>query len=140
MLPDTLKSTRDNKLLETVDCAYTIYTLRLSHYIVSASINTSPCSMREKTVVLYTESGYNIIFCSVLPLNWQYHVCPDYKILPVGDANGIFLQLLSAVILHTLFESAFYKTNSLIGHNSSLKTLIFTVLMKRHVNSIRCID
>lgn len=62
MLPDNMYSATANNRLEVVDQVYTTYTLRWPHYKVSASLGTSPCSVRAKTIMVDISSGYIIIY------------------------------------------------------------------------------
>lgn len=95
--------------LEVVYRVYTIHKLRLHHYMVSVPIETSSSSLWATTVSLENESKTEIIIHSALPLGGQHKVCLDYKISPVADASGNFLQISSAFILWKQFESSFYK-------------------------------
>lgn len=91
--------------------------------------------MRASTVVLDTGSGYDIPRRSAWPLGWQGHMCPDFKIAPVGDAIRNLLQTSSALILCIRFECALNKTDLFVSDHISVEELIGTRFMHRHVNS-----
>lgn len=107
--------------------------------MVSASIGTSPSFMRATTAKLVTGSRYNITCRLALPLFWQRHVCPEYEITSVGDANENLLQISSAAILCIQFVSAVYKATFLVADYIRVNVLIGTSFMNRHVNPTRCI-
>lgn len=67
-------------------------------------------------------------------------MCPDYKIPPVGDANGNVLQISSVVILHVRFGSTVFKAIFLIASFLIIEVLNATRFISRPVNSIGCID
>lgn len=94
--------------------------------MVSASTVTSFDSMLARTDKLSTGSGYNIIRRSVVFLGWQRHVCPDYHISPVGDANKTSLQISLAAVLRLRFGSAVCKAIFLVADYFSLNVLICT--------------
>lgn len=107
--------------------------------MVSASIETSAKSMRAISDILRTGFEYNIIHRLALPLDWQQHECPDYKIPPVGNANGNLQQISSVSFLRMRFERNVYKNIFLVPDYFSEKVLIVTRFMNCHVNSISCI-
>lgn len=97
---------------EVVDRVHITYALKLAHDMVSATFKTSSCSMRTTTIIFDTGSDYNAFRRSALRLRWQRHVCADYKIPPVRNANQNVLQISSAAIKRIKFWSAVYKLSS----------------------------
>lgn len=96
--------------------------------------------MQATTVLCNTGLGYNIICRSELPFVWQHHVCPDYKIPPVGFANRNILQISSTVILHIRFGRAVYETILALANYVGVILLTGTRIVSRLVNPNRCID
>lgn len=92
-----------------MDRVQTIYTVKLSYYMISASIGTSSRSLRGQTVMLDTGSGYKTIHGSVLLLEFQLYICPGYKMTSLWDANEILRQILSAAFKHIRFDSTVCK-------------------------------
>lgn len=68
------------------------------------------------------------------------YVCSDYEIPPVGDTNGIFLQILSAVVLRIQFGSAVFKPIFLDSDYFSSEILIGARFMNCHSYLISCVD
>lgn len=94
-----MDSSTTSKHLKVVDRVHTFYTLKLPHYMVWATTGITSDSMRATAVMLDTGFGYNTIGSSELPIGWQRHVCPGFRIPLVRDANGTILLILLAVIL-----------------------------------------
>lgn len=67
--PFSIDYSTTSNLLEVVNRVYTISTLILPHYMVLASIWTSPKSKWITTVILDSGSEYNFIYCSALFLS-----------------------------------------------------------------------
>lgn len=104
--------------------------------MVLASFWTSPNSMRITTVILNIGSEYNIFRRSLLPLGSYRHVCPQYELPPVGDADENVLQIFSAVILSIRIGNAVNKTIFLAPDYFNVKILIATRFMNCLVNPI----
>lgn len=103
LLPHTMNSSTTSNCLKVVNRVHTIYSLRLPHYTVLASLGISLRSMRNITVILDTSSGSYFVPCSSLILGWLHHAFLYNRIPPVGSANGNPVQILSAVILRIQF-------------------------------------
>lgn len=71
-----------------------------------SSIGISLNSIRTTSGILDPASRHWNIWRSALPMGCQRHVCLDYEISSVENANGKHLQILSAVIIRTRFGSA----------------------------------
>lgn len=84
--------------------------------------------MRATAAILGTEFGLNIFRRLEFPLGWLRHVWPDYKIPPVGNANG------------NLLQKRCLQNYLLVAGLTSVEALIGTRFMNRYVNSTRCID
>lgn len=110
MLSITVKSSRPNNLLPVVYQVRTIYTPRLPHYMVSASIGAFPTSMRAKTIMLDGGSGCIIVFRSELLLGWHRPMYLEYEIPPVGHTNQNLLKISSSAIVRIKFGRAVNKT------------------------------
>lgn len=93
MLPSSIDAFTANNPLKVVNRVHTIYTLRLPHYKVSISIGICLSFLRFAMAKLDAGSRYNIVCFSMFLLDSQRHVCPDYGIHPVEDANGNLLQI-----------------------------------------------
>lgn len=126
--------------MEAVNWVQRIYTLRLPHYMVFASIRISTSSIRATTDIMDTGSGYYIIRRSELSICSPRHACADYKISTVGDANKNLVQILSAVISRIQLGSAVHKTIFSVAHYFSVEVLICNRFMNRHLISRRCTD
>lgn len=105
MLPNQVGLSKANNIFcENVDWIHTINALRLTHHKVSASISTSPSSIRTTKVILHTGSGYNIFRRAVLPLDWKLRVFPDLKIFSVEDVKKSFPEICQPSFYTYLLE------------------------------------
>lgn len=82
-----------------------------------------------------------------MTLGWHHIVCLNYKLYPVGDANGFHLQISVAVILHIQFGSAVTKTIYLVANYFMTWVLFGTKFMNFHANTncyldcqVKCIE
>lgn len=89
MLSDTMDSSTTNHPSEVLDRVHAIY-IRLPYYMVPNSIGTCSSFTGAKTIILDTGSGHILNRFLALPISWQRHVCSDFEIPPVGNANRNF--------------------------------------------------
>lgn len=90
------------------------------------SIGTSPYSMQATLVKLDIGFGFIIIHRPAQPLDWQPHVCSDYNIFSVRDANENLLSF-SVVVLYLRFGSTMYKTIFLVVDYFSRKLILAAI-------------
>lgn len=92
MLSKTMNSSTTTNSLKVLDRVHTICTLMLPHYVVLASIGSSPSSMGVTIVIMGSSSEYDFICHSALPLGLQRHVCPECEFPPAGNVIQNLLQ------------------------------------------------
>lgn len=130
---------RAGNLFEVMSRIQTIYRLKLPHSMMSTSVQTSPSSMRDTTVILETGSGYDIICVPPLPLGWELHVCLFKKIFTRGKSNGKLyrfrLRLARAQDLDALTTRIFSVANYF-----SVEVITGNRFTSCKVNSVCCTD
>lgn len=139
-LPNQMDLYTTSNPLMVVNRIYTFYTVRLSHYMVTASIRTALSSMRVTTVILDTGSRYSIIRRSASPLVLERHVYLNYEIFPEEGASRNLLRIFLVVVLCIRFNSDLHETIFLVADYFTVDVLIDTRFRNIYDHYIHCID
>lgn len=132
-------STTSNSL-EVSSQFHTIYTLRFPYNMVSASIETSPSSMRATKIILHIGPDLILFIIQNIPSVGNVTCVQSTEISQWGILTKTSYRFCQWLLKSIQLGGTVYKTKFLVTDYLIMEALTATWFIYRHINSIYCID